>query len=116
MSQPSSKPGGIPGPLVRMGAPGMSHRVTGRWDDSVSAPAFPSATGLGMEALSQMVPVKVVDPVFGLCSLLLPTLSAEGVSQHQKGPHTSFVELPLSSSACVRTRSPIPDPLTRWSA
>ena len=95
-----------PWPLVRTEARGISHRRTGRRGGSVSPQAFPSATGLGVEALSHMVKMQVVGSRFWcLCFPLLPTLRGEGPSQDQNRLHTSLVELLLLSSACERTLS-----------
>ena len=67
-----------PWPLVRTEARGISHRRTGRRGGSVSPQAFPSTTGLGVEALSHMVKMQVMESRFWcLCFPLLPTLRGE---------------------------------------
>lgn len=69
-----------------------------------------------MEALNQMVTMQVIDRDFGVfVSLFSPPSVSEGMTQHLKGPHTSFVELPLFSSAHERSWPHLPDSLTLWS-
>lgn len=69
-----------------------------------------------MEALNQMVTMQVIDRDFGVfVSLFSPPSVSEGMTQPLKGPHTSFAELPLFSSAHERSWPHLPDSLTLWS-
>lgn len=76
------------------------------------APAVPSTTGSGIDAQRHMAMRKVSDSHLGVfVSLLSPPSVSEGLAQPWKGPHTSFVEIPLLS--CLgENMAHVPDSVT----
>lgn len=99
MLQPDPKAWDISGPLANVELSGISQRSTGRQNDSVVAPASSPATSLGMEALGQMVTVKVMDHVFGIfASLFSPPSASEGITLKGLIKHLLITVLCLGES------------------